>query len=66
MIGPELRDFEPPPQAIHDREHLLMHLTCTAVPTCQHFGIPLKFPIISQLTNSAMWTIFANGWIDAI
>ena len=27
MIGPELRDFEPPPQAIHDRGHLLMHLT---------------------------------------
>jgi hypothetical protein len=45
MIGPELRDFEPPPQAIHDRGHLLMHLTCTAVPTCQHFDIPLKFPI---------------------
>jgi hypothetical protein len=45
MIGPELRDFKPPPGAIHDREHLLMHLTCTAVPTCQHFGIQLKFPI---------------------
>jgi hypothetical protein len=45
MIGPELRDFEPPPGTIHDREHLLMHLTCAAVPTCQHFGIQLKFPI---------------------
>jgi len=45
MIGPELRDFEPPPGAIHDREHLLMHLTCAAVPTCQHFGAQLKFPI---------------------
>ena len=22
-----------------------MHLTCAAVPTCQHFGIQLKFPI---------------------
>jgi len=45
MIGPELQDFEPLPGTIHDREHLLMHLTCAAVPTCQHFGIQLKFPI---------------------
>jgi Prenyltransferase and squalene oxidase repeat len=61
MIGPELRDFEAPPGAIHDREHLLMHLTCAAVPTCQHFGIQLKFPIAAahrfcDLDYLGQWT----------
>lgn len=45
MVGPELRDFTSAKGAMHDREHLLLHLTCAAVPTCQHFGIPLKYPI---------------------
>ena len=45
MIGPELINFEPPTGVMHGREHLLFHLTCAAVPTCQQFGIPLKHPI---------------------
>jgi hypothetical protein len=62
MIGPELRDYEPPPGTIHDREHLLMHLTCTAVPTCQQFGTPLRFPIaaVHQFCNVA----YLRQWMD--
>ena len=62
MIGPELRDYEPPPGTIHDREHLLMHLTCTAVPTCQQFGTPLRFPIAAahQFCNVA----YLRQWMD--
>jgi hypothetical protein len=47
MIGPELRNFKAAPSVLHDREHLLLHLTCTAVPTCQQFGMKLPFPIRS-------------------
>ena len=47
MVGPELRDFKSAKGVMHDSEHLLLHLTCAAVPTCQHFGIPLKYPIFA-------------------
>src|SRR5437667_6364521 len=45
MIGPELINFEPPTGVMHGREHMLVHLTCAAVLTCQQFDIPLKHPI---------------------
>lgn len=45
MTGPELCDWSPPPSAIHDREHLLFHLTCAALPACQQFGVSLRHPL---------------------
>ena len=45
MIGPELRDYHPSPEILHNREHLLLHLTCAALPACRHFGIPVAYPI---------------------
>ena len=45
LIGPELVGFEAAPGVMHDREHLLMHLTCSALPFCQQFAIELKHPI---------------------
>lgn len=47
MIGPELSDFEAPPGVMHDREHLLFHSTCAAIPVLQQFQIPLKYPIFA-------------------
>ena len=37
LIGPELKGYFPDNSASHDREHLALHLTCTALATCQHF-----------------------------
>jgi hypothetical protein len=41
LVGPELRDFSAPAGVLHDREHLLFHLTCAALPVCQQFGLKL-------------------------
>ena len=62
MIGPELRDFEAAPEARHDREHLLLHLTCAAVPTLQHFGISLKYPIAAA--HPYCDAEFLSQWLD--
>ncbi|MDZ4404498.1 prenyltransferase/squalene oxidase repeat-containing protein [Prosthecobacter sp.] len=45
LIGPELVGFEAAPGVMHDRGHLLMHLTCSVLPFCQQFSIQLKHPI---------------------
>jgi hypothetical protein len=41
MAGPELCNWSPPASALHDREHLLLHLTCAALPVFQQFGLPV-------------------------
>jgi len=46
MVGPELEDHFPSDELFHNREHLLLHSTCTAVATCQNFGISLRYPIL--------------------
>ncbi len=47
FIGPEIQAWTAPPGAKHDREHLLLHLTCAALPAMQEFGMgppqPLRF-----------------------
>lgn len=47
FIGPELREWSPPPGAKHNREHLLLHLASAALPAMQEFDIaplhPLRF-----------------------
>lgn len=45
MAGPELKHFAATPGVMHDREHLLWHSTCTAVPACQEFAITLLHPV---------------------
>jgi hypothetical protein len=45
LVGPELIDFMAKPGAMHDRDHLLLHLTCAAIPTCQQFGVTLRHKI---------------------
>jgi hypothetical protein len=45
FVGPELRDWSPPSGALHDREHLLLHLTCATLPLCRQFNLPPAEPI---------------------
>ncbi len=63
FAGPELRGFQPPPGARHDREHLLMHLTCAILPVCRQFAVPLRQP----LTAAARFCDldFLRAWLDA-
>jgi len=44
LIGPELANA-PDMLGRYDKEHLLLHLTCTAVAACQTFDVPLQYPI---------------------
>ncbi|NBB78989.1 MAG: glycosyltransferase [Verrucomicrobia bacterium] len=41
LWGPEL-DVCAPEYAMHDREHLVLHSTCTLLPFCQELGVELK------------------------
>lgn len=41
LVGPELHDFSARDGVLHDRKHLLLHLTCAALPVCRHFGLEL-------------------------
>lgn len=62
MIGPELKDFKAAPGVMHDREHLLLHLTCAAIPVCLQFGIQLPYPIrdAHRFCNAT----YLQDWLD--
>lgn len=45
FIGPEIQEWSPPPGTKHDREHLLLHLTCAVLPVMQEFGVALTHPL---------------------
>jgi hypothetical protein len=45
FIGPEMREWTSLPGAKHDREHLLLHLTCAALPVMQEFGMGASHPL---------------------
>lgn len=45
FIGPELRNWTPPPGTKHDREHLLLHLACAVLPVLQQFGLKPQHPL---------------------
>lgn len=49
FVGPELQGFQAPQGALHDREHLQLHLTCAALPVCRQFGIPVLHPLTAAL-----------------
>jgi hypothetical protein len=63
FTGPELRDFKAAPGARHDREHLLLHLTCAALPVCQQFGIPARHPI--RAARRFCDLKFLKDWLDS-
>jgi hypothetical protein len=62
MLGPELREFSPSPQATHDRAHLLLHLTCTALPVCQHFALDVKYPL--RAAHSFADLAYLKEWLS--
>lgn len=72
MIGPELETYEAPQESMHDREHLLWHSTCTAIPALQHFGIPVPFLLTAayqfcDVEHLAAWMDrrdLSNAWFE--
>ncbi|MGH8614896.1 MAG: hypothetical protein ACREYF_23445 [Gammaproteobacteria bacterium] len=62
MIGPELRNFVPSPGTLHDREHLLLHLTCAALPVCRQFGLELTFPV--RVAHAFADQSYLRDWLD--
>ena len=63
MVGPELRDYYPPQGTLHDREHLIWHSTCAALPVCQHFGIELPYPV--HAAREFCKQDYLQQWLDA-
>jgi hypothetical protein len=63
-----LRGFQPPPGARHDREHLLMHLTCAILPVCRQFAVPRCAAADGPPPRRvfATWIFSAPGWMPAI
>lgn len=45
FVGPELRTWSPDAKAKHDREHLLLHLTCATLPVLRQYGVQPKAPL---------------------
>ncbi len=42
IYGPELRDWTPAAGASHDREHLVLHSTCSILPVFRQWDLPLR------------------------
>jgi hypothetical protein len=60
FIGPELEHLDIPSESIHNREHLINHLTCTALPVCLQFDIPIRYPLkfaqwYCDIANLSKW-----------
>lgn len=62
FAGPELRNFQALPGARHDREHLLMHLTCAVLPLCQQYGIHVLRPLVAAERFCDL--DFLRSWLD--
>jgi hypothetical protein len=62
LIGPELSDFQASPNVMHDREHLLLHLTCSALPCLQQFSVRLTHPI--REAHRFCEIAFLKRWMD--
>lgn len=46
FYGPELTRWNPPSDAKHDRDHILMHLACAVIPVLQQYEVPTRFPLL--------------------
>jgi hypothetical protein len=71
LVGPELGDFSAPAGVLHDREHLLFHLTCATLPVCQQFGLKLAsvraahaFCELNYLRDWLGRRNFKNTWFE--
>ena len=62
MIGPELRNYHPSSHSVHDREHLLLHLTCAALPTLHHFGLRPRYEI--RAAHRFCELDYLSEWLD--
>jgi hypothetical protein len=63
FVGPELQGFQAPQGALHDREHLRLHLTCAALPVCSQFNIPVLNPLTAALRFCDIG--YLRGWLQA-
>jgi hypothetical protein len=63
FVGPELQAYEVPADAVHDREHLLHHLTCTVLPVCAQFNIPVRYPL--SFARRFCDRAFLRSWLAA-
>lgn len=62
FVGPELRQWSPPPGARHDREHLLWHLSCAAVGALLELGARPRHPLrFARRFADVDWLL---GWLD--
>ena len=72
FIGPELRDYNPPKNIKHTLEHLLHHSTCTTIPFCIQFNIPIKYKLkfahkycdVKYLTEWLNKRDFSQAWLE--
>jgi hypothetical protein len=62
MIGPELRGHVPASSAVHDREHLLWHLTCAAIPVCLQYGMKLSHAV--KAAHRFCDLVELQSWLD--
>lgn len=63
FIGPELHDFEARKGIMHDRKHLLHHLTCAVIPVCLQFDIFIRHPLTFAYQYCDI--DFLNDWLNA-
>jgi hypothetical protein len=63
FIGPELKGFNTPKDEIHNREHLIHHLTCAVIPVCQQFGIPIPYTL--TFAHKYCDLHYLRKWLDA-
>lgn len=62
FIGPELADYDPPPEVKHSREHLLMHSTSAALPVLQQFDVPARHPL--RAAHAFCDPRYMTHWLD--
>ncbi|CDH43063.1 prenyltransferase/squalene oxidase repeat-containing protein [Candidatus Contendibacter odensensis] len=62
FIGPELRDWTPQENAKHDREHLLLHLNCAAIPAALQFDVPIRYPL--KFAYRFRELDYLKSWLD--
>jgi hypothetical protein len=62
LVGPELREFSAREGVLHDREHLLLHLTCAALPVCRHFGLTLTNQV--RAAHAFCELDYLRNWLD--
>ncbi|MFM9946702.1 MAG: prenyltransferase/squalene oxidase repeat-containing protein [Saprospiraceae bacterium] len=60
FVGPELKKYID--NGVHDREHLMMHLTCTVLPVLSEFGQKPKYPLL--FAHEFCDLTYLKKWLD--